>query len=55
VTAAEQKKLTLGPTEFVTKSRVSIEEFEARVAHLLFGMEGSPLSAATAVSTAAAS
>ena len=46
VTAAEQKKLTLGPTEFVTKSRVSIEEFEARVAHLLFGMEGPPPSAA---------
>jgi DNA-binding response OmpR family regulator len=38
-TAAEQEKLRLGPTEFVTKSRVSIEEFEARVAHLLFGME----------------
>jgi PAS domain S-box-containing protein len=37
VTAAEQEKLILGPTEFVTKSRVSIEEFEARVAHLLFG------------------
>jgi DNA-binding response OmpR family regulator len=54
VTAAEQEKLTLGRTEFVTKSRVSIEEFEARVAHLLFGMEGPPLSAATAVSTAAA-
>jgi PAS domain S-box-containing protein len=35
--AAEQERLTLGPTEFVTKSRVSIEEFEARVAHLLFG------------------
>jgi DNA-binding response OmpR family regulator len=39
VNAAEQEKLTLGPTEFVTKSRVSIEEFEARVAHLLFGKE----------------
>ncbi len=38
VTAAEKRKLTLGPTEFVTKSRVSIQEFEARVAHLLFGM-----------------
>ena len=37
VSAAEQKKLTVGPTEFMTKSRVSIEEFEARVAHLLFG------------------
>ena len=37
VSAAEQEKLILGPTEFVTKSRVSIEEFEARVAHLLFG------------------
>ena len=29
----------LGPTDFVTKSRVSIEEFEARVARLLFGTE----------------
>ena len=40
VTAAEQAQLTLGPTEFVTKSRVSIEEFEARVEHLLFEHEG---------------
>jgi DNA-binding response OmpR family regulator len=39
VTAAEKRKLTLGPTEFVTKSRVSIQEFEARVAHLLFGID----------------
>ena len=42
VSAAEQERLTLGPTEFVTKSRVSIEEFEARVAHLLFGNTGEP-------------
>lgn len=38
VSTAEQQQLTLGPTEFVTKSRVSIEEFEARVAHLLFAV-----------------
>jgi len=38
VSTAEQHQLTLGPTEFVTKSRVSIEEFEARVAHLLFAV-----------------
>ena len=37
VSVAEQERLTLGSTEFVTKSRVSIQEFEARVAHLLFG------------------
>ena len=40
VSTAEQQQLTLGPTEFVTKSRVSIEEFEARVAHLLFAVTG---------------
>ena len=43
VTAAEQKKLILGPTEFVTKSRVSLQEFEARIAHLLFGTENEAL------------
>ena len=42
----KQKRLTLGPTEFVTKSRMSIEEFEARVANLLFEREA--LSTATA-------
>jgi PleD family two-component response regulator len=47
MTEAEQKRLKLGPTEFVTKSRVSIEEFESRVANLLFAREDG-------VSTAAA-
>src|SRR5205823_750805 len=35
ITSAEQKRLTLGPTEFVTKSRVSVQEFEQRVIRLL--------------------
>lgn len=34
-TAAEQQRLTLGPTEFLTKSRVSLEEFQQRVTRLL--------------------
>ncbi|MEA2490695.1 MAG: hypothetical protein QOH21_2487, partial [Acidobacteriota bacterium] len=34
-TAAQRERLTLGPTEFLTKSRVSPEEFERRVVQLL--------------------
>jgi PAS domain S-box-containing protein len=43
----DRKRLTLGPTEFVVKSRASIEELEARVARLLFARQ-------QALSTAAA-
>ncbi|MGZ7030893.1 MAG: ATP-binding protein, partial [Thermoanaerobaculia bacterium] len=35
VDTAEQARLTLGPTDFLTKSRGSIEEFESRVVRLL--------------------
>jgi PAS domain S-box-containing protein len=35
VRSGDQERLTLGPTEFVTKSRVSIEEFQQRVIRLL--------------------
>jgi PAS domain S-box-containing protein len=35
VTTADQDRLRLGPTEFMTKSRVSPEEFEHRVIELL--------------------
>ena len=35
VTTAEQARLRLGPTEFLTKSRVTIQEFENRVIELL--------------------
>ncbi len=31
LTAAEQQQLTLGPTQFFTKSRVSPEQFEQQV------------------------
>jgi PAS domain S-box-containing protein len=35
VSTADQERLRLGPTEFLTKSRVSLEEFESRVIDLL--------------------
>jgi len=35
VSTAEQDRLRLGPTEFLTKSRVSLEQFESRVVDLL--------------------
>jgi PAS domain S-box-containing protein len=35
VTTADQERLRLGPTEFLTKSRVSIEEFQRRVIGLV--------------------
>lgn len=34
-TASERRRLALGPTEFLTKSRILPEEFERRVIHLL--------------------
>jgi PAS domain S-box-containing protein len=34
-TPSQRERLTLGPTEFLTKSRVTPEEFERRVVHLL--------------------
>jgi PAS domain S-box-containing protein len=47
MTTAEQKRLTLGPTEFVVKSRVPISEIEARVADLLFARDLSTVAAAS--------
>jgi hypothetical protein len=38
VSAADEERLRLGPTEFMVKSRVSPEEFEERVLELLAGM-----------------
>jgi len=35
LTAAEQQRLTLGPTRFFTKSRVTPEQFEQQVMHWL--------------------
>ena len=34
-TPSQQERLRLGPTEFITKSRIAPEEFERRVLHLL--------------------
>jgi CheY-like chemotaxis protein len=34
-TPSQQERLRLGPTEFITKSRIGPEEFERRVLHLL--------------------
>lgn len=38
VSAADQEKLRLGPTEFLTKSRVPLDELAARVMKLLSGV-----------------
>jgi hypothetical protein len=35
VGSADQKRLQLGPTEFLTKSRATLQEFEEHVVHLL--------------------
>ena len=40
VSPADQERLRLGPTEFMTKSRVSPEQFEQRVVELLETMTG---------------
>jgi len=37
ITSAEQTRLTLGPTQFITKSRIGLHEFEERVIGLLPG------------------
>jgi hypothetical protein len=40
LTAADHENLRLGPTEFITKSRVTPEEFEHRVVGLLASIDG---------------
>ena len=41
-TPSQRERLTLGPTEFLTKSRIAPEEFERRVIQLLDNVTSAP-------------